>query len=689
MPPIFQSGMILQRDEHIRLWGTDRPEQEIRAVLSGETAALTNNENSANTEEGRILLSLNCVTDKEGKWSMEIGPFNAGGPYRLMVIGSEAAVYEDVLIGDVFLLSGQSNMQLPVSRVMERYRAELKSDCFPNIRMYSVPIEYEFSGPCEEMGAGSWKKAVPGQLMEFSALGYFFAKELQEERGVPVGLIQTAIGGTPVEAWMSEETLRQFDGRYEEDIRELRDGGRMWIQRTIEEDNRNQMEWFWELRNKDAGFSDPEFFSDLSEKGGFQAARIPGYRNESRNNWLPENFDSLDMPGSIWFVKEVYLTPELAEKRCGILLGTIIDSDEVYINDIFTGKTEYRYPPRIYEVPEGALKPGVNRIAVRVTTNTGFGGFTPDKEYCLRFHPETSDPDSDPYHESDWRIDLSGEWRAKRGAAMNRPAPEMTFFQYKPSGVFNKMICPLAKIAFRAVLWYQGESNTGNPEGYGDRFASMIEDWRRLFGRGDLPFLYVQLANYWELFQNPGNCGYAEIREEQRRALSVPHTAMAVAADLGEENDLHPLNKKDLAHRLYLCAKALVYGENTPCEGPAAGQPFYEEESDSIVIPFAAYGNKLNITLCGKTENPPGSRIDESVSPFEVCGSDGLFRQAPFSAEGRNVRIWTKGIVPSGERPAGVRYAWADAPRLVIYDDNGLPAAPFCEEVSVRQTSAE
>lgn len=494
LPKLISDGMVLQRGTAARIWGK-----------ADERVTLT-------------FLGKQYVTapDPSGYWEILLDNLPPGGPYTMSI--NEITI-NDVFVGDVWLCSGQSNMQIPMSRVKHMYPEEIASPN-PNIRQFTVPQRFNFHGPQDSLEGGHWSAASTDTISDFSAVGYFFAKRLHERYHVPIGLILSAIGGTPIHAWMSRGALEAFPELIREADLCADDG---YVARVQAEDMR-QIE---------------SFFSgiDASDPGLRESWHSPDYSDEG---W--EERDLLDPwpgSGSVWLRKTLHIPPELAGKKATLFLGTLIDWDMVYVNGQVVGNTTYRYPPREYIVP--SLPSGCCVIAIRVISKDG-GCFTPGKQYLLST--------------DDGVFNLNGKWLFRRGASALPPAPEV-FFTYKPTGLYNGMITPLRRFTIKGALWYQGEADADNPERYAEKLRALISTWRSDWGY-DIPFLLVELP-HWE-----GGPHWHLLRQQQWLALDMPKTAMAAAFDLGEHNDLHPLGKQAVGDRLARCAMRLVYGEKLP-----------------------------------------------------------------------------------------------------------------------------
>ena len=363
---------------------------------------------------------------------------------------------------------------------------------------------------------------------------------------------------------------------------------------------------------------------------------IPGY-------WADK--ESAFKNGIVWFKKDIHLPEDWSAQSAKLLLGRIVDADSVFVNGQFIGNTTYQYPPRRYTIPAGVLKNGKNTITIKVINSSGSGGFVPDKPYKI----VTS------YKE----IDLTGEWKYKTGAEMP-PLQPQTFVRWKPLGVYNAMIHPLTRFSIKGVIWYQGESNTDDPEEYSLLFPTLIEDWREKWHQPKLPFLFVQLANFMATKKEPGDSNWARLRESQAQTLGLPKTGMAVTIDVGEWNDIHPLNKKAVGDRLARAAKNVAYNEPITPTGPLYDS--FEKKGDSIIVSFDNVEDGLK--LQGKGE----------LKHFAIAGKDRKFVWAKAEIKNKKVVVYS----PKIKNPVAVRYAWADNPEDAnLYSKNGLPAGPF------------
>jgi sialate O-acetylesterase len=617
LPAIICDGMVLQRDSNAVVWGWDKPGQSVQVHFRGHL--------------------FSGKADSHGKWFVSLGKQEAGGPFPMKIEGSETVSFSDVYIGDVWLCSGQSNMELPVSRVCRTY-PEVAHAENPYIREFHVPINFAYNGPCEDTLPSEWKPLNPENVMSFSAIGLFFAERLFEDYHVPVGIIAMAVGGAHVEAWMSRKALAARPAKlrladlFQDDS--FREG-------LIQSELEREQNWQQALDAADPGLQEPNtWYSETFDDSEWPTFELPRYLSDSG---LPEK------NGSFWFRKTVEIPEELAGKPAELLLGRIVDADTAYVNGINVGTTGYQYPPRVYSVPEGVLKTGKNTIAVRLVSFRNKAGFITEKPYELRVGGHT--------------FSLAGTWKCHIGK-LSEMLPENVFLHQIPTGLFNAMLSPISPCRVKGVLWYQGESNTGNPAPYAELFRRMIADWRETLGDPELPFLFVQLPNYLERENPSAKNRWAELREAQADALSVPNTAMAVAIDVGEWNDLHPVFKRPVAERLELAARKVAYGEkDLVASGPIFD--YMEFNGKAVVLHFKEIGSGLV------------SSDGEPLRGFEMSGPGGVYFPAQAHIENNTVVL----TCPQINVPVNVRYAWCDSPeKLNFYNREGLPAAPFRTE---------
>jgi len=606
--------MVLQRDTKINLWGWADPLEKISITL----------------DEKRY----NAITDKKGNWIMALPPHSAGGPLTMTLQGNNRLEIKDILFGDVWLCSGQSNMELPMSRVKPLYENEIRQANNPMIRCFVVPQKYNFKNQEEDYLSGSWKSVNPVSILSYSAVVYFFGNALFEKYHVPIGLINASLGGSPIQAWMSEEALKPFPDYLNEAKRFRNDS----LIREIETaDNLRSNKWYAEANSKDAGHQGMDWKQLLLNDSDWIKTQVPGY-------WSETTIGKVN--GVVWFRKEFSISKEDSGKGAFLNLGRIVDADSAFVNGKFMGTVSYQYPPRWYNVPENVLKEGKNMLVVRIVSNSGHGGFVSDKPYKLTI--------------GDKIIDLKGEWKMKLGCVMS-PLSGGTFIRWKPTGLYNAMIAPMLNYKLKGAIWYQGESNTGNPGEYGRLLPSIILDWRTGFGIKDLPFLYAQLPNFMEAKSQPSESDWALLRESQLNTLSVPNTGMAVTIDAGEWNDIHPLNKKVVGDRLAKLAQNIAYKEREVC----ASAPLYKS--------MKILGNKIELTFT-KSQSNLTIQDKKELKNIAIAGSDKKFVWAKAEIRGNKMIVWSENV----QQPIAVRYAWADNPEGAnLTDTEGNFVSPF------------
>ena len=616
LPQAVSDGMVLQRNTKVKIWGRASPLEKVTIRFKRNI--------------------YNTITGADGKWKIILHSMKEGGPYTMKIDASNHLVLNNIVIGDVWICSGQSNMTITMERVKEKYPEEIAASENKFIRHFFLPTRYNFNRPEEDTPPAKWEFANPTSILHFTAVGYFFAKKLYEKYHVPIGLIQSAVGGTPVESWMSEDALKKFPD-YLATAQKFKD--KPFVDSLSKAEYNINNAWNNQVKQNDSGLIGGTHWYDTTYiPYGWSTMQVPGY-------WSDQGSKGIN--GVIWFRKEINVPASMTGKPAKIFMGRIIDADYTYINGFLVGNITYQYPPRRYEIEPGLLKPGKNVITIRVINSAGKGGFAIDKPYYLAVGRDT--------------IDLKGEWQYKIGIATTQLQTPSIHISYQPLGIFNAMIAPLLNYSIKGVIWYQGEANSSRAHDYHELFASMIIDWRKKWKQGNFPFLFVQLPNFGEINKEPSESNWAELREAQANTLSLPNTAMAVAIGIGEWNDLHPLNKRDVGERLALGALHIAYGE----KNIIYSSPLYQSmktEGNRIIISFKHTGGKLI--------------AKGSVDPkhFSITGDNKRFVWANAKIERDKVIVWNDAIA----HPVAVRYAWADNPEGAnLYNIGDLPASPF------------
>ena len=616
LPKLVSDGMVLQRDIPLKIWGWASPGEEIKLVFKNK--------------------SYQTKTNKNGDWLIKLPSQNAGGPFEMELSGENKIIIKDILIGDVWLCSGQSNMVIPMERVKEKYPDEIAASTNSSIRHFFIPTAFSFGKEENDLPGGKWLSADPQKVLQFSATAYFFAKKLFEKYKIPIGLINSSVGGPPVESWISETALKAFP-HYVQKAAVYKNPS--LVDSINKARNAIYEKWYGNINRNDKGLNGAiPWHHKNFQPVSWLTMQLPGYWNDE---------GKITGNGVVWFRKEIELPASMANKPAKLFLGTIVDADSTFVNGIYVGNITYQYPPRRYTVPEGILKAGKNIITIRVVSNSGKGGFTYDKPFYLVTGKDT--------------IDLKGAWAYQLGVSSPPLVDDLPNVSYQPTGLYNSMIAPLVNYSIKGVNWYQGEGNTGRPHDYHALLKTMIGDWRNKWQQGNFPFLFVQLPNFGEVDPVPSESNWALLREQQFKTLSVPNTAMVVAIDLGEWNDLHPLNKRDVGERLALAARHLAYGEkNIVYSGPLYKSHIIK--GNQVIVHFTGTGSGIK------------SSDGKALRDFAISGADSTLRWANTKIEGNTIIAWHDEI----PHPAALRYAWANNPGPVnFYNMEGLPASPF------------
>jgi sialate O-acetylesterase len=616
--PLFSDHVVLQRDVPVPVWGWAEPGTRIKVALAGQ--------------------SVETTADAGGKWMAKLGPYPAGGPHTLAVTGPKSVEVKDILVGDVWICSGQSNMEWPLSAANNAEK-EIASATNPRIRLFTVPKKIALE-PTTTVEA-SWQTCSPETARGFSAVGYFFGRELERELNVPIGLINTSWGGTVAEAWASAgalDAMPDFKGALEQIKGEKPEDGKPPVKfETL-------MAAWWKKNDPGSGeqpsWSDPKF-----DATSWKTAKLPGHWEKGP---LP------DFDGLAWFRKEIDLPDAWDGKAANLSLGPIDDRDTTFVNGVEVGGMNLWLAPRDYKIPAGVLKAGRNVIAVRVLDTAGeggFGGSAKDMKLAL-----AGDDKAEP-------IALAGDWAYKASTPMSSLSTPPEPASSNPNRVtvlYNGMIAPLKPFPIKGAIWYQGESNVGRAAQYRKLLPTMIKDWRDSFQVGEFPFYIVQLANFLEVKKQPVDSAWAELREAQYLTTrALPNVGLALAIDIGAAADIHPRNKQDVGRRLALNALASAHGKDVESSGPVYKAK--EVKGNAIRLTFDHLGGGLV------------AKGGEKLEGFAIAGADGKYQWADATIDGDAIVVSS----PKVEAPANVRYAWADNPICNLYNQAGLPAVPF------------
>ncbi|WP_310588588.1 sialate O-acetylesterase [Dyadobacter psychrophilus] len=621
LPKLVSDNMVLQRDQPITIWGWAAPKEKVTVTFKNK--------------------SKGAVTGADGKWAITLPAQPVGTGFEMLVKGKNEIRIHNIAFGDVWLCNGQSNMVINMERVKERYPDDIASANYPDIRNFFIPTLTNLNGPQEDFPNAEWKAANPKEVLGFGAVSYFFARDIYDRYKVPIGIINSSVGGTPIEAWISAEGYKDF-AEIQNIISKNKDTAYVHIRKQSAVNSAPK-----QPESTDQGRKE-HWESEAYQPKGWRNFNIPGY-------WEDQGLKDLD--GVVWFRREFEVPESWIGKSVKLYMGRIVDADEMFVNGKKIGNVTYQYPPRRYEVPAGLLKPGKNTFVIRVTNSAGKGGFVPDKPYFMTY--------------SDQQVDLKGTWEYKVGQVfgpMQVSENKQTAFvaQNQPAALFNAMIAPVLPMKLKGCLWYQGETNVGDPKPYNALLPALINDRRRLWNNQNLPFLVVQLPNFQDIDFAPAESNMALLREAQNQALTLKNTAVTVTLDLGEWNDIHPLNKKDIGKRLALSARNLAYGEkNVVYSGPTL-------KTQSIT------GNKIILTFDNVADGIK-SIDSEALRWFSIAGNDKKFVWADAKIVGKDQIELSSELV---ETPKYIRYAWQDNPAGInFYNSAGLPASPFRTDI--------
>lgn len=630
---VFADNMVLQRGVKCPVWGWADTGEKVSVTLLSTT--------------------LRDTASPAGAWKIMLPPQKAGGPYTLTIRGNDSTVLKNVMIGDVWFCSGQSNMEFGIS-FADSAQKEIAAAEYPGIRLFQV-VRRVADAPDSDLAAGQWQECHPSTIAlynekaGFSAVAYFFGRTLADSLKVPIGLIQSAWGGTPCEAWTNPQAIAAAPEL--KPIMDVLEKDRAKPKLTEQQYARRLAEWESATRRI---FADTQMVArgwhlPSHPVTDWNAITLPGYVENSGIPALRE------WDGALWLRKTVTIPPAWAGKELALSLGPIDDFDYTWFNGTLVGSIgpstpNYWVTPRRYRIPAALTKKGDAVIAVRMIDNFGNGGFTAEPAkmtLCL-----AGDTANNP-------IALAGEWRYKEEQPLNAKRPEPPGNPSTPGILYNAMVHPLIPYGIRGAIWYQGEANAPDAYRYRTLFPTMIRNWRAEWGLGDFPFYFVQLANYMPRKPEPTESEWAELREAQLKTLSLPNTGMAVTIDIGNGDDIHPRNKQDVGRRLALWALAKTYNRKITYTGPLYRS--MQVTGKTIVVSFTGTGRGL----C--------TRGSDTLKGFAVAGADKKFVWADAKIQGNTVVVGSAAVA----QPVAVRYAWQDNPECNLYNRDGLPASPF------------
>ena len=614
LPKVFGDSMVLQRGISIPVWGTANPGSQVTGELG--------------------TVHATAKAGKDGKWMLRFPKFIAGGPYTLKIKEqgkpNTGIELKGILIGDVWLASGQSNMEWEVQQAADA-RREIENAGFPQIRFLVVEHDKKLT-PQSDIRAGKWKACDTENVKRLSAVAYYFARKLHHDQHVPVGIIQSTWGGTPVEAWTSRDILLTSPITR---ARTLSNDTLRFDRVDFEADSLNWVR-IWHLVYNPQNNADKIFSAEEYDDADWTKIEMPN---------VLKDFGIGNYEGMVWLRKKITLPESFAGKDITINLGHPEMNYSLYFNGHEICKNSWNSSPtHSYTIPARLVKSGENTIAVRLAMLWGGGGLNqPAEDLYITDGAAT--------------ISLAGKWLYKKDL---EPAfPKMLNYQYYPTVLFNAMINPLIPYGIKGFIWYQGESNAWAAYNYRKLFPMLINDWRQRWRQGDCPFLFVQLANFMKTKPLPAESEWAELREAQVMTLSLPNTGMACIIDIGEGNDIHPKNKQEVGRRLALIANKQVYKQNVIASGP-------------VYANFQQAGNRIRISFTN-TGSGLSTKDGKEVTGFAIAGKDKTFYWAKAIIEGNQVVVYSDKVA----EPEAVRYAWADNPECNLVNSEKLPAVPF------------
>lgn len=621
LPKLVGDNMIIQRDTRVAIFGKALRVERVTVVFLNHIYA--------------------ALPDEHSEWMISLPPLPAGGPYEMEIFGKNTMKIKNIMIGDVWLASGQSNMEWKLEDKVTNSQIEVANAKYPDIRFIDVRNAMA-ARPQRTFESEGWQLCTPKTAGKMSAVAYFFARELHKTYNVPVGVIQAEWGATPAEAWVSTATLKQFP-EFKESVEKLEKSSanlaELYDTYTAKRDA-----WKKKTPNVDRGYIDkrPWYEKKIKDEDEWKTMKLPGY-------WESAGLDGYD--GVTWFRKEIQVPKSEAGMPLTLSLGKIDDEDIAWFNGVKIGETKDASQVRKYTVPAELVKSGTNVIVVRVNDTYGNGGIA-------------GDPADLKAQSSFFATSLAANWSYRTAidvTSMPKPPAELRD-QNSPGVLFNGMIAPVIPYTLKGVIWYQGESNATRAYQYRNLFPALIRDWRAAWKqKEEFPFLFVQLANYKAPQVQPGESDWAELREAQVFALNEPKTGMAVTIDIGEATDIHPRNKLDVGKRLALAARKIAYADST-----------VKEHSGPVYKTMTVEGNKIRLLFDFAADGLVAKK--GALKGFAIAGEDKKFYWANARIDGNSVVVWSE-MVP---KPTAARYAWADNPEgCNLYNTAGLPASPF------------
>lgn len=623
LPSVFSDNMVLQQKANASIWGWADAGKKITIITSWNSKQYI------------------TTTDVKGNWKVKVTTPIFGGPYSISISDGAELKLNNVLIGDVWICSGQSNMEMPLAGwgKIQNYEKEIADANYPNIRLLQADhITSNIPLDNAKVQNGGWQPCNPQYIAEFSSTAYFFAREVYSKTKIPIGLIHTSWGGTIAEAWTSGESLKKMPD-FAPAVEKIEASGKTTSAVPYEQKFQN---WMKLVSDKDLGSQSGKNWI-LADASTWQTMNLP-------TAW--EDAGLKDLDGIVWFTKKVDVPQSWVGKEAKLSLGLIDDNDVTWINGVKVGETQGYNQARKYSIPNNVLKVGENTITVRVFDNGGGGGLYGDAK------------DMNLMGSSNESISLGGDWKYKVGLDFKNiePAPASDNNPNRPTVLYNAMIYPFLQFSIKGAIWYQGESNADRAYQYRELFPTMIKDWRQKFGQGDFPFYFVQLANFMKQEDQPTESAWAELREAQLQTLSLPNSGMATIIDIGDAKDIHPKNKQEVGRRLGLIADANVYGQKNIFSGPV----YKTQKIEGKQI-------KLSFNYAEGIKSADGNEL----KGFAIAGADKKFYWAKAVIQGNQILVSSDQV----SNPVSVRYAWENNPTVNLTNSSNLPASPFRTDI--------
>lgn len=659
LPRMIDDGMVLQRNDTACIWGWAETGETIQVKF--------------------LNRAYTSVADNEGNWSVSIPTTRkkmVGGPYTMQI---NNRTLHDIYIGDVWLCSGQSNMDLHCARLVDLYQVEFSDYSNPAIHLVQTGRNPSIEGPQKDLdqrGFYAWESLSPQTIAHWSGIGYFFAKAMYEATGVPQGIVNASMGGSDIVAWCSEDLLKKEAPKYVDDLQHLREPG--YLERNAAINHAIGKVYNQLYEDQDPGLLEHWMSVDFDDSNWEDVNQYdPSLGDKNGRSWR----------GSLWFRKTFEVPEDWCNSKALLRLGCLVDADVCYVNGIKVGETGYQYPPRKYILSPSVLKPGKNVLCIRLKTNGSVVKFVKDKPYKIIFpdDPNCIDQVLLSLTHSEREIDLEGSYKLSRGVLMPGQPGVEGVNNARGGSLYNNVIYPILKMRVAGIVWYQGETNAGRPEEYGQLLPAMMTDWRESFGLK--PVVICGLANFQDRHSDANYYGgWARLRDAQfRSAQQLPMAAFVNLTDLGEWNDIHPLNKKEAARRISLQMRHLKGEKFLSCKGPVFESVSFSGNKAVVTFRLSTPQEELCVAPIREQHTSVGIiKTSGQLEGFCLAGPDGRFYWADArllpKEQGtvfQQVELTAKEVV----NPVKVRYGWDDDPILTLYSTNLLPAVPFSTDL--------